>query len=90
MKTIDLDNGVECEIDDYGDKSWCLNSNLHKIDGPAVEYANGTKYWCLNGKLHRTDGPAVEFADGDKEWWLNDIQYSEEDFDQVKEVLWMV
>ena len=29
---------------------WRLNGNLHREDGPAIEYANGTKYWWLNGK----------------------------------------
>ena len=24
---------------------------LHREDGPAIEYANGSKYWYLNGKL---------------------------------------
>ena len=33
-----------------GKKEWFLNGNLHREDGPAVEYANGTKYWCLEGK----------------------------------------
>ena len=23
---------------------------LHRVDGPAVEYADGTKYWYMNGK----------------------------------------
>ena len=38
---------------------WYLNGELHRTDGPAVEYANGNKYWYLNGKFHRTDGPAL-------------------------------
>jgi hypothetical protein len=24
--------------------------NLHRIDGPAIERANGDKYWYLDGK----------------------------------------
>jgi hypothetical protein len=46
-------------------------SILHRDDGPAIEYANGSKYWYQNGKLHRDDGPAVEYADGSKDWRLN-------------------
>ena len=38
--------------------------NLHREDGPAIEYANGNKHWYLNGKLHREDGPAIENANG--------------------------
>jgi hypothetical protein len=54
-----------------GSKSWWLNGNLHRTDGPAFERADGSKEWWLNGELHRTDGPAFEGADGSKEWWLN-------------------
>jgi hypothetical protein len=39
------------------------------VDGPAVEYANGTK-WYVDGNLHRVDGPAVEYANGTKWWYL--------------------
>jgi hypothetical protein len=46
-------------------------SQLHRLDGPAIEYANGSKQWWQNGKLHRLDGPAAEYANGDKEWWQN-------------------
>jgi len=59
------------KTDSYGTKEWWLDGELHRTDGPAVEYPNGTKQWCLNGELHRTDGPAVDDADGTKEWWLN-------------------
>jgi hypothetical protein len=44
---------------------------IHKEDGPATIYADGSKHWYLNGKRHREDGPAVENADGTKKWWLN-------------------
>ena len=61
-----------CEIDKYGDKYWRLNSKLHREDGPAIEYVNGTKIWLLNGKWHREDGPAVEHCDGTEEWYYRD------------------
>ena len=54
-----------------GTKEWCLNGELHRTDGPAVELADGTKEWWLEDKRHRSDGPAVEYADGRKEWWFN-------------------
>ena len=44
---------------------------LHREDGPAIEYINGDKYWYLNGKGHRIDGPAVEYANGSREWYIN-------------------
>tara|TARA_R100000541_G_scaffold24153_2_gene33885 strand:+ start:381 stop:614 length:234 start_codon:yes stop_codon:yes gene_type:complete len=36
-----------------GDKFWCLNNQLHREDGPAVESANGSN-WYLNG-VHMTE-----------------------------------
>jgi len=44
---------------------------LHREDGPAIEYANGTKEWWVNGQRHRVNGPAIERADGAKFWYLN-------------------
>ena len=44
---------------------------MHRTDGPAVEFANGSKYWFLNDKCHRVDGPACEYADGSKSWYLD-------------------
>ena len=44
---------------------------LHRVDGPAAEFADGTKFWHFNGQLHRIDGPAIEYVDGDKEWYFN-------------------
>jgi hypothetical protein len=61
-----------------GDKSWYLNGELHREDGPAIEGADGDKYWWLNGKLHREDGPAIEGANGDKYWWLNGKRHRED------------
>jgi len=59
-----------CRTDHYGVKRYFLNDKLHREDGPALEYNDGTKYWFLNGKLHRADGPAVEWGSGHKEWWI--------------------
>ena len=79
MKTIKVENygeiprgftGIaECP---YGTKSWYLDGKLHRVDGPAIEWADGRKEWYLTGELHRVDGPAIEWANGTKEWWLND------------------
>ena len=44
---------------------------LHRVDGPAVEFSNGTKSWFINGKRHRIDGPAIEYAHGSKDWYVN-------------------
>ena len=59
------------KVNEDGYKEWYLNGNLHREDGPAIEYANGSKKWYLNGNLHREDGPAIEYASGTKSWYLN-------------------
>ena len=50
----------------------------HRVDGPAVELADGTRKWCLYGLFHRVDGPAVELADGTREWFLNGKRHRED------------
>jgi len=69
-----------CHIGLSGDKAWYLNGNLHREDGPAVEWVNGYKVWYLHGNLHREDGPAIEWEDGRKEFWINEENFSEEEF----------
>ena len=54
-----------------GKKTWKTPEGLlHRVDGPAIEYLDGTKAWWIEGNLHRTDGPAIEYSDGTKEWFL--------------------
>ena len=67
-------------IDKNGNKVWRINGNgpIHREDGPAIDYADGTKEWRLNGERHREDGPAVWFY-GHKEYWLNGKEVTEEE-----------
>ena len=51
---------------------------LHRDDGPAVEYSYGSKWWYQNGKLHRVDGPAVESSNGSLLWYQNDKLHRED------------
>jgi len=69
---------AECKVDEFGTKTWWLNGNRHREDGPAVERADGTKRWWLHGIRHREDGPAIEWASGAKEWWLNGSRHRED------------
>ena len=50
-----------CTTNDYGDKEWYLDGQLHREAGPAVEWADafsivgrssasGNKHWYLDGK----------------------------------------
>ena len=42
---------VFCKADEYGnEKYYNAEGKLHREDGPAKEYANGSKSWYLNGK----------------------------------------
>jgi hypothetical protein len=76
-----MNNKPECIINEYGTKIWRLNGELHREDGPAVEYDDGSKFWYLNNILHREDGPAIEYPDGEKRWFLNSEKfYSEAEF----------
>ena len=70
------------EVYGGGNIYWHLNDEIHREDGPAVEYSNGNKAWFLNGTRHREDGPAVEHSNGDKSWYLNDVEYTEEGFNE--------
>ena len=58
--------------------SYAIIEKLHREDGPAAEYANGSKYWRIYGKRHREDGPAVEAFNGFKEWWINGERHRED------------
>ena len=44
---------------------------LHRLDGPAIEWADGRRDWLQNGLRHRDGGPAVETADGYRAWYQN-------------------
>jgi hypothetical protein len=46
-------------------------SCIHREDGPAVIYKNGSKEWYINGKHHREDGPAIIYYNGTKHWFHN-------------------
>ncbi len=57
---------------------WYLNNKLHRENGPAIEYADGSREWWLNGELHRKDGPAIEDRNGYKAWFLNGKRHRED------------
>ena len=56
---------------DNGNRDWFMNGQLHREDGPAIEWASGFQSWYRNGKRHREDGPAIEWSSGSKAWCLN-------------------
>jgi len=70
-------------IDSRGNRVWTNSEgNFHRLDGPALDYANGYKAWYQNGKRHRTDGPAIKYGDGYKAWHLNGEHLTEQEFNE--------
>ena len=63
-----------------GNRFWFNRGQLHREDGPAIEYFDGAKQWYRRGKRHRTDGPAIEFSNGTKYWFLDDQRLSKVQF----------
>ena len=48
---------------------------VHRDEGPAVEWWDGAQEWYQNGRLHRTNGPAAVYPDGDKHWFQNGLRH---------------
>jgi len=69
---IVLENGTR----HWNNSQW----QLHRLDGPAIECADGRKEWWVDGKLHRLDGPAIEYVSGTKVWCIEGVYYTEEEF----------
>jgi hypothetical protein len=41
-------------------KSWYIDGRLHRIDGPAIEYANGeTRYWINGNHIPQLDNKCI-------------------------------
>ena len=38
------------EKDQFGTIRWYQDNNLHRLDGPALEWSNGDKSWFYKGK----------------------------------------
>ena len=51
---------------------------LHREDGPAMIFSDGSQYWYKNGYLHREDGPAEIYPDGTQEWYINGERHRED------------
>ena len=72
------------EVNEYGTRMYHNSAGqLHRIDGPAIENADGSKFWYQNGQPHRTDGPAVVYSGGYKAWYINGEELTEAEFNQA-------
>jgi hypothetical protein len=57
---------------------WTLHGKLHREDGPAFVWFDGSQEWYRHGKRHRENGPAVENAKGTKQWFRNGLLHRED------------
>jgi hypothetical protein len=48
---------------------------IHRDDGPAIEWFNGTKEWIVNGELHRDNGPAIVYDNGSEQWFCRGLKH---------------
>ena len=55
--------------EDNGVLSFTLFGKLHRVDGPARIWSDGSFEWYYNGKLHRPCGPAVEYKVYGAKYW---------------------
>ena len=67
-KFVTSNISIEIESDSI---SIYKNNKLHRDDGPAVIYSDGSKEWYKNGKLHRDNGPAIMNNNGYIAWYKN-------------------
>jgi hypothetical protein len=77
-KYTDTVSGEELyiNVDSYGSTYYFKDkkkSIQHRVDGPAIEFTNGSKEWYVEGKRHRLDGPAVEYDNGSKMWYVDGV-----------------
>ncbi len=61
-----------CSDDAYIIELWCDHNTIHREDGPAITWSDGSETWVRNGVPHREDGPAVinKSNDGENIWAL--------------------
>jgi hypothetical protein len=49
------------------------NNQIHRTEGPAVVFDDGSYIWCFQGKVSRTNGPALVFQNQLMQWRVNDL-----------------
>jgi hypothetical protein len=60
MKTLSSDTNVVRTVEPDGSIKYNRsNGLLHRLNGPAIVWADGTEEWWVNGRHHRDDGPAI-------------------------------
>ena len=68
-------------IDKFGTQQWRdANNRLHREDGPALIYADGSTEWYYDGLRHCLTGPACFYSYGYKAFWIFGKQVTESEF----------
>jgi hypothetical protein len=49
------------------------NNQIHRTEGPAVVFEDGSYIWYFRGKTSRQNGPALSFRYGVMEWHVNGL-----------------
>jgi hypothetical protein len=74
-----MDSELTLTIDVFGTKKWRNKQwNLHRSDGPAIEYSSGSEEWYENGLRHRLNGPAETYKNGFKHWYFMGMRHRED------------
>ena len=77
-------SGAPTTITSDGSKEWRReDGKLHRVDGPAKEFGDGSLEWWQDDHLHREDGPAVLHVDGKREWWVRGEKLDEEEVERL-------
>ena len=67
-------NGNGLHIDFDSSKSWYANYKYHRLNGPAVKYADGDEEYLVDNDYHRDDGPAINYKFV-QEWFYHGKQH---------------
>ena len=68
-------------VDGYGVRKYYNHANqLHRDEGAAVEYPDGTKHWYQNGVLHRVNGPAIDYGSEGGLWFIHGRRCSKKEY----------
>ena len=54
------------------------HGRLHRDDGPAQIWPDGSQYWYQHGNLHRDDGPAWIWPHGKQQWYQHGMRHRED------------
>jgi hypothetical protein len=74
-----MDSESTLTIDQLGNNFWKnKEGKLHRLDGPAVEWIDGTRFWYQNGLRHRLDGPAITNKGRYKMWYVHGRHHRED------------